>query len=251
MAQEIIVGIHSIIEALNNPERTGHKLFTSKENKSELTKKINLKDYPNLQVLEHKAHDVQEEAKKLYKELDFHFSRVPSNTFLLTDRLELKNLTYLYNLIDESENFKMLVLDQVTDVHNLGAIMRTASFYGIDAVLISRKGDLMRTPTFHRISSGAFEHVPLINCGSLPKTIAKLKEKNILMMGFSEHSEDSTFTSSGKMALVLGAEDVGLSNAITRILDKTISLESRGNIKSLNVSVAAAIAMERMISSNA
>lgn len=246
MAQEIIIGIHSIVEALNNPERSGHKLFTTKENKGELLKKIKLNDVPNLEVVENTSHNIQEEAKKLYKELDLKFNRIPSNTFLLTDRLELKNLTYLYNLVDESQDFKMLILDQVTDVHNLGAIMRTASFYGMNAVLISRKGDLLRTPTFHRISSGAFEHVPLINCGSLPKTISKLKEKNILMLGFSEHSEDSGFETSGKMALVLGAEDVGLSNAITRILDKTISLESKGNIKSLNVSVAAAIAMERL-----
>lgn len=246
MAKEIIVGIHSIVEALNNPERSGHKLFTTKENKGELTKKINLNNIQGLDVSEHKPHDIQEEAKKLYKELDFYFNRVPSNTFLLTDRLELKNLTFLYNLIDQNEEFKMLILDQVTDVHNLGAIMRTASFYGIKAVLISRKGDLLRTPTFHRISSGAFEYVPIINCGSLPKTIAKLKEKNLLMLGFSEHSEDAAFETSKKMALVLGAEDVGLSNAITRILDKTIKLESKGNIKSLNVSVAAAIAMERM-----
>ncbi len=251
MAQEIIVGIHSIVEALNNPERSGHKLFTTKENKSELTKKINLNNISGLEIFEHKSHDIQEEAKKLYKEMDFYFSRVPSNTFLVTERLELKNLTFLYNLIDSNEDFKMLILDQVTDVHNLGAIMRTASFYGVNAVLISRKGDLLRTPTFHRISSGAFEHVPLINCGSLPKTIAKLKEKDLMMLGFSEHSEDSSFESSKKMALVLGAEDVGLSNAITRILDKTISLQPRGNIKSLNVSVAAAVAMEKMISTNA
>jgi len=246
MAQEIIVGIHSIVEALNNPGRSGHKLFTTKENKSELDKKIKLKDLKDLQIIETTSHKIQEEAKKLYKELDFYFSRVPSNTFLLTERLELKNLTFLYNLIDNSKDFKMLILDQVTDVHNLGAILRTASFYGVKAVLIARKGDLLRTPTFHRISSGAFEHVPIINCGSLPKTITKLKEKKILMLGFSEHSKDAIFQKSEKMALVLGAEDVGLSNAITRILDKTIKLESKGNIKSLNVSVAAAIAMERM-----
>lgn len=251
MAQEIIVGIHSIVEALNNPERSGHKIFTTKENKGELSKKINLNKISGLEISEHKPHDIQEEAKKLYKEMDFHFSRVPANTFLLTERLELKNLTFLYNLIDSKEDFKMLILDQITDVHNLGAIMRSSSFYGIDAVLLSRKGDILRTPTFHRISSGAFEHVPLINCGSLPKTINKLKEKNILMQGFSEHSEDTNFSKANKMALVLGAEDVGLSNAITRILDKTIKLEPRGKIQSLNVSVAAAIAMEKMISNNA
>lgn len=246
MTQEIIVGLHSIVEALKNKERSGHKLFTTKENKSELSKKINLSEVSGLEIIENNSHKIQEEAKSYYKDLDFHFSRVPSNTFLVTNKLELKNLTFLYNLIDNTPNFKMLILDQITDVHNLGAMMRTSSFYGINAVLMSRKGDLLRTPTFHRISSGAFEHVPIINCGSLPKTITKLKEKKVMMLGFSEHSKESNFEKSEKMALVLGAEDVGLSNAIARILDKTISLESKGNIKSLNVSVAAAIAMERM-----
>ena len=96
MSQEIVVGIHSIVEALNNPERSGHKLFTTKENKGELTKKINLNNISDLNIIESKPHDIQEEGKKIYKELDFRFSRIPSNTFLLTNRLELKNLTYLF-----------------------------------------------------------------------------------------------------------------------------------------------------------
>ena len=139
-------------------------------------------------------------------------------------------------------------MDQVTDVHNGAAILRTASFFGVDCVLVAMKGNFGRSPTFSRIASGSIEHVKIIKVASLPKTLNKLKDKKVLCIGLSEHAgaELEPINYDYSTCLVLGAEDVGLSNAVSRVLDKNVSLRARGEIKSLNVSVASAIAMEKI-----
>ena len=90
----------------------------------------------------------------------------------------------------------------------------------------------------------------MIGVGKLTKTISKLKEMGVLCLGLSEHAtgelEDSLSHATDKgLAIVLGREDVGISNAVLRLIDHHISLNSSGEIKSLNVSIAAAICMEK------
>lgn len=242
--KEIIVGIHSIAAAFNNPNRSSFQLIGTKESIAEV-RKLMPKD-AKYDLLQKGSHQVQELAKNYYKEMDFQYTRVPSNIFLTSTRVEEKGMAWLYDEIEAGKANKIVALDQVTDVHNLAAILRTSSFYGMDAIIFSRKGGSNFPPSFFRISSGAAEYVPVINVASLPKTLNKLKEKRIALIGFSEHSEDSLLEAEAAQCLVLGAEETGLSHSIKRILDKCISLKSSGDIKSLNVSVAAAVAMEKI-----
>ncbi|EQC51205.1 RNA methyltransferase [Bacteriovorax sp. DB6_IX] len=153
----------------------------------------------------------------------------------------------IFDQIDSGRHIKILCLDGVTDVHNAAAIMRTAAFYDVDCIVIATKNNFGVGPSVARIASGALEYVKIVKCSSLPKFISALKKRGVEPIGLTEHTDDSEFVvPGGSRCLILGAEDKGLSNATVRLLDKKIKLNPQGSIQSLNVSVAAAIAMERV-----
>lgn len=243
----LIVGIHSIIAAIGNPNRTALKLFTTDIALDEIKAKITL-DRVDVELIS--THKVQELAKDYYRDLGLEYQRVPSGAFLTASSLETYDLPSFYRDIEQDKSFKLLCLDQITDVHNAAAILRTASFYGVDYVVIPDKKSFGFTPSFFRIASGAAEYVKLVSASKFTKVISKINDSNFLTLALSEHattSFDSIVSSerSNKICLVLGREDVGISNAVLRLIDHKVSLESRGEIVSLNVSTAAAISMEK------
>lgn len=245
--RDIVVGIHSIVEALKNPARTNYLLYSCDEGIQEFQKKAGVHPRKfDVELRMMNPHEVQEEAKRIFYEFDFTYNRVPSNTFLLTSPLPEREPTWLYEKVAQGP-VKLLCLDQVTDAHNGAAIMRTAAFYGVDAILISMKGSFGIGPHFHRIASGASEYVEVVKCASLPKILTKLETLGVECIGLSEHAEGevSARGEADKICLVLGAEDVGLSNAVMRVLKRKVAFVPKGKIQSLNVSVAAAIAMEK------
>ncbi len=249
MSQQVIIGLHSIAEAIRNPKRELIELVASEDGLKELREKesLNKEALSKVKVTVVHPHKVQELAKGIIEENGFHYSRIPSGCFLITKALEQMDLADLYELIERKPDLRLLALDQVTDAHNGAAILRTASFYGVDAVIFSSKGNFGESPSFTRIASGALEYVPLVRCGSLPQALKKISERGITLIGLSEHATRSVsemFDSQLRYCLVLGAEDIGLSNAVKRLVTETFALRARGQTKSLNVSVAASIAME-------
>jgi 23S rRNA (guanosine2251-2'-O)-methyltransferase len=250
MDHDLIIGIHSIAEALKNPERAIFEIVATEDGLEELKKRGGLKreEIPMNKVRLLEGHALQEEAKKFYRDLDMEFQRVPSQIFMLVSPVPIYEPTWIYNQLESRIPLKILALDQVTDAHNGAAIMRTAAFYGVDAVLISSRGNFGLGPNFSRIASGATEHVKIVRCSALPKTLTKLKDLGAICIGLSEHAtgtlEKTDNTKS--ICLVLGAEDVGMSHAVSRVVETTIAFKPLGKIKSLNVSVAAAIAMEKI-----
>ncbi|MBC74890.1 MAG: hypothetical protein CME64_02635 [Halobacteriovoraceae bacterium] len=242
---DFIVCLHSIAAALNNPSRRDMKLILTEDGKEELKKKC---DLGKVDVNLVSSHKLQEEAKKLYANKGMDYHRVPSGALLIAAALPEMEVRELYELAKKS-NLKILCLDQISDVHNGAAILRTASFYGVDVVVLPGKKSFGTTPTYFRIASGAHEYLKLVKVGNLPKTLTKLKELNTHVVGLSEHAEaqidQSGLPSNKNLALVLGKEETGISHAVMRVLDEKMALHSQGSIKSLNVSVAAAISMEK------
>lgn len=249
MSQQVIIGLHSIAEAIRNPKRELIELVASEDGLKELREKESLHkdELAKLKVSIVHPHKVQELAKSLIEESGFHYSRIPSGCFLITKVLDPVDLAGLYEMIEKKPDLRLLALDQVTDAHNGAAILRTASFYGVDAVIFSSKGNFGESPSFTRIASGALESVPLVRCGSLPQALKKIQDRGITLIGLSEHATKAVaemISLKARYCLVLGAEDVGLSNAVKRLVTETFALRPRGQTKSLNVSVAAAVAME-------
>lgn len=243
---DLIFGLHSIAAALKNNRRVHEKIVATDEGLKELQRKhqINPKSL-NVPVELVSSHQLQEVGKRFCAMLDVEFNRVPSQILLKTSPLE----TYSLQQFLGAPELKLLALDQISDVHNGAAILRTASFYGINGVLIPSAKSFGLTPSFYRIASGATEFVNLIRVPSLSRAVTQLNEAGFLTVGLSEHSSENLSTGDlrlqKKICLLLGAEETGLSNAVSRVVQKNLSLTSQGEIKSLNVASAAAIAMEK------
>ncbi len=243
---DLIFGLHSIAAALTNPRRVHQKLVATDEGLVELSRKhkVNPKAL-KVQVELLSSHQLQENAKKICNHLGLDFSRVPSGVYLQTSPIE----TYSVNDFLNTPKAKLLALDQITDVHNGAAILRSACFYGITGVLVPSEKSFGLTPSFYRIASGAVEYVSLIRVNSLSRAVGQLNDAGYMTVGLSEHSSENLsqeeLRSQSKICLLLGAEETGLSHAVSRLVQKNLSLPSQGEIKSLNVASAAAIAMEK------
>jgi 23S rRNA (guanosine2251-2'-O)-methyltransferase len=247
--KDLIVGVHSIAEAIRNPERKIYQIVATEDGLAELRKRggIDSKKLQDLPVKLVAPHKLQEDAKILYKEMDLNFNRVPSQIYLVCSEIETYDVTWVYERLEADKKLKVLCLDQVTDVHNGAAVMRTAAFYGVDCIVVAMKGNFGTGPSFARIASGATEFVNVVKCSSLPKFLTKIQKMGVTCVGFSEHAtiEASEISKDEDLCLVMGAEDTGLSNAVERIINHRVAFKPQGQIKSLNVSVAAAIAMEK------
>jgi 23S rRNA (guanosine2251-2'-O)-methyltransferase len=139
----------------------------------------------------------------------------------------------------------VVVLDQVTDPHNVGAILRTACAFGADAVLTTQRYAPRETGVMAKSASGALDLVPLIEVRNLGDALEALKKRGLTVLGFDSEAPATLKprTDATPLAIVLGAEGKGLRQKTRSLCDKMVKLEMPGPIKSLNVSNAAAIAL--------
>ncbi len=148
--------------------------------------------------------------------------------------------------LDDIKPLKLVVvLDQITDPHNVGAILRTACAFGADAVITTARHSPRETGVMAKSASGALDLVPMIEVRNLGDALEKLKQRGMLVLGFdSEAQEPLTPRSGGQaLAIVMGAEGKGLRQRTRELCDEMVKLDMPGPIKSLNVSNAAAIAL--------
>jgi 23S rRNA (guanosine2251-2'-O)-methyltransferase len=139
----------------------------------------------------------------------------------------------------------VLVLDQITDPHNFGAILRTAAAFAVGAVITTARHSPQSSGVLAKSASGALEHVPIVHVGNLARALAALKERGFLLVGFDSEAADEFAATplKGPLALVLGAEGKGLRQGTRAGCDRLARLALPGAIKSLNVSNAAALAL--------
>ncbi|VTQ56968.1 RNA methyltransferase [Campylobacter jejuni] len=139
----------------------------------------------------------------------------------------------------------LLVLDGVTDPHNLGACLRTADAAGVHAVIVPRDRSAKLNATAKKVASGAAENVPLINVTNLARTLRVLQEHNVWIVGTAGEADHDLFQSkmTGPMALVMGAEGEGMRRLTREHCDELISIPMAGSVSSLNVSVATGVCL--------
>ena len=148
--------------------------------------------------------------------------------------------------LDDIQALKLVVvLDQVTDPHNVGAILRTACAFGADAMLTTARHSPRETGVMAKSASGALDLVPLIEVRNLGNALETLKQRGLRVLGFDSEAEAplKARTDDVPMAIVVGAEGKGLRQRTRELCDEMVRLEMPGPIKSLNVSNAAAIAL--------
>jgi 23S rRNA (guanosine2251-2'-O)-methyltransferase len=139
----------------------------------------------------------------------------------------------------------LVALDQVTDPHNLGAVIRTAEGAGATGVVVPAHGSAQVTPAVARASAGAVEHVPVGVVTNLARFLGDVKSGDLWVVGASGDAPRSMWEAdlSGGLALVFGAEGKGLRPLVRRTCDDLVSIPLEGTVESLNVSVAAGVLM--------
>lgn len=150
-----------------------------------------------------------------------------------------------FGLNDVKQLNLVVVLDQITDPHNVGAILRTACAFGADAVITTSRHSPQETGVMAKAASGALDLVPMIEVTNLGNALETLKERGLIVLGFDSEAPAplKARTDSRPMAVVLGSEGKGLRQRTRELCDEMVRLDMRGPIKSLNVSNAAAIAL--------
>ena len=138
----------------------------------------------------------------------------------------------------------LIVLDGITDPHNLGAIIRTAECVGAHGVIIQQRRSVGLTPAAVKAAAGAAEYMKVAKVVNITRTLAELKERGVWVIGADMDGQKLSETDlTGATALVIGAEGEGISRLVKDECDLTVALPMRGHIDSLNASVAAGVLM--------
>lgn len=139
----------------------------------------------------------------------------------------------------------LLVLDGVTDPHNLGACMRSAEAAGVDAVIVPKDKSALMTATARKVACGAAESLPFIAVTNLARTLKALQERGIWIFGAAGEAEQTLHATDlrGPLALVMGSEGAGMRRLTREQCDVLFSIPMAGEVSSLNVSVAAGVCL--------
>ena len=157
--------------------------------------------------------------------------------------------TDLDTIISQSAKPFLLVLDGVTDPHNLGAVLRSADAAGVDAVIVPKDKSASLNATVRKVACGAADVIPLIQVTNLARTLSELQEQQIWVVGTAGEAHQSVFDCdmAGPVALVMGAEGKGMRRLTRERCDELIKLPMLGTVSSLNVSVATGICLYEIV----
>ena len=156
----------------------------------------------------------------------------------------------LDQILQHQQNPLLLVLDGITDPHNLGACLRTADAAGVCAVIMPRDNSAQLTSIARKVACGAAENVPLIRVTNLARTLRLLQQEyNVWVVGTAGEATESLYQTklSGALALVMGAEGEGMRRLTREHCDQLISIPMAGSVSSLNVSVATGVCLFEIV----
>jgi 23S rRNA (guanosine2251-2'-O)-methyltransferase len=224
----LIYGFHPVREALRAARRKLVRLYATQEAAHRLSAEIHAANVPVSVV------SAQELSARLGTQA------VHQGVFLEAHAIEFGDISDL-----EQSHGIVVVLDQVTDPHNFGAILRTTAAFGIEAVITTNRHSPLASGVLAKAASGGLEHVPLINVTNLARALDKLGEYGFFRIALDSEGPAplETVSLSKPLALVLGAEGQGLRRLTREKCDVIARLDLPGPIKSLNVSNACAIAL--------
>jgi 23S rRNA (guanosine2251-2'-O)-methyltransferase len=224
-----IYGLHPVAAALANQHRRARRLLLTEEGEAALADKL---PPPWAQ-----QHERVERGK-----LDQVLGRdaVHQGIALLADPLPPPPLTAVLE-----RRGPLLVLDQVTDPRNVGAILRSAAAFGVAGVIVQDRHAPEETGAMAKAASGALETVPLIRAVNLSRTLVALKAAGLWTVGLAADGPPlrGTTLRERRVALVLGAEGTGLRRLTRDTCDEVVGLAMPGTMESLNVSAAATVAL--------
>jgi 23S rRNA (guanosine2251-2'-O)-methyltransferase len=234
---EILYGFHSVYEALRAGRRTLQEIYIGEEKKSSRVQRIVLaaagKNLPIRKV-------DSATLKKIAGNVSHQGVAARVTPYPLADIDDLVN-----SALSGGRPALIVLLDNIVDPHNLGAILRTAVCVGVDGVIIPKDRSAFPTPAVSRISSGALEYIRLAQVNNIVRIIQMLKDRGVWIVGLDQNAADSIFTTdlTGALGLIVGGEEKGIRPLIKKKCNCLVSIPQTGPVSSLNASVAGAIVM--------
>jgi len=159
---------------------------------------------------------------------------------------ELVKSNDLFEIIDtHGKNTLLLVLDGITDPHNLGACLRSADAAGVHAVVLPKDKSVGITPVVSKVACGAAETVPVITVTNLARTLEEIQDAGVWCIGTAGEASDTLYDAdlNGPIAWVLGAEGDGMRRLTREKCDQLVQIPMIGSVESLNVSVASSVCL--------
>lgn len=192
-----------------------------------------------IKKLEEKNIPISFEKKEFFEKIDGNHQGIA---------IKIKDFSYK-KLKDFKDSKRLLILDQIEDPHNFGAIIRSAEAFGFDGIIIGERRSAKVNPTVYKTSVGAINNISIAIAKNLNMAIKELKENGFWIYGLAGEEDNILAKTdlSGKIALVVGNEGKGLSRLVRENCDMLIKIPMIGKINSLNASVATAIAMYEVI----
>jgi 23S rRNA (guanosine2251-2'-O)-methyltransferase len=241
MSEHCVYGLHAVSALLANPHRTTYKLFVS-ENRSD-AKLQAIVDTASKTAIPITALSSQAMNQRFP---DYNHQGVVASASALPDYGE----SHLQALLQSSKTPGLiLILDGVTDPHNLGACLRVADAAGVDFVVIPKDKSASITPVVSKVACGAAESVPLVRVTNLVRAMETLKAQGVWIYGAAGEAEGLLYNieCTGTIALAMGAEGEGLRRLTRDHCDGLFSLPMLGVVDSLNVSVATGVALYEVV----
>ena len=223
-----VYGKNAVREALNNPKNI-KKVYLSERFKDQEIIKLIKNNHVSFESISSKVLDKQEKKNQ--------------GIMAIVDDFEYSNLN---DMLDDNI---IIMLDHLEDPHNFGAIIRTVEAAGIKSIIIPKDRSVDVTPTVYKTSTGAINYVKIARVTNLNNTIKTLKDNGFFVYGADMDGVDyKKVDYAPKTVLVIGSEGQGMSNLVKKSCDEIVSLPMRGNVNSLNASVATSILIYDLIS---
>ena len=233
-----LYGVHAVLAALTNKERKIRRIVLTAEalrtHAASIQRARALRPLPGEETTE------RQDLDRLLPPGAVH-----QGIAVLAEHLDGPGIEDIARLAQHRDNAVVMVLDQVTDPHNVGAILRSAAAFGALAVVVTDRHSPEETGTLAKSASGALEVMPLVRVTNMVRALEQLKEAGFWTAGLAGEATQTLAQAklSGKIALVMGAEGEGLRRLTREHCDHLVKLPMSDLVESLNVSNAAAISL--------
>ncbi len=237
MSDEIVFGIHAVTNVLfkRSPERIKEMYVQQGRDDERLQGLFSLAKENGIHVQVVKKHFLDENAEGNHQ-----------GVAVKAKPVQVKNEVELYKQLDQlNEPAFVLILDSITDPHNLGACLRTADAAGVHAVIAPKDKAVGINATVSKVACGAAETVPFYQVTNLARTMKEFQDRGIWLYGTAGEASESVYSTDlkGPIAIVMGAEGKGLRRLTRESCDHLINVPMAGDVSSLNVSVAAGVCL--------
>ena len=229
--QIVLYGRHAVFSALKNSKRKVLKILVAPENEAEFKREFQNLPYQTAS---------KKEIEKLAGQNAVHQGYV-----LLTYPLEQMFLEDLIEKTTDKQRCHVLILDQVTDPQNIGAIIRSAAAFGTTAIIVQDKNAPLESGAMAKASAGTLEFMPIVRVTNLSRAIEALKKAGFWIVGMDGYAKQKLedVDKNAKLAVVMGSEGSGMRRLIEESCDIKVRLAMDERVESLNVSVAAGIVL--------